>query len=63
LAFCAFLVASALLGVVEEILITRTRDLTSTDRYDFIVGPIIPALIATAVWCFFKEKPGSPAAP
>ena len=63
LALSAFLVASALLGVAEEIVITRTRDLTSTNRYDFIVGPAIPALIAAAAWCFIKEKPDSRTAP
>jgi hypothetical protein len=63
LSLCAFFIACFVLGMVQEMVISRTRELVSTDRYDFIVGPAIPALIAAAAWCFIKEKPDSRTAP
>ena len=62
LALCGLLVSSAFLGVAQEIVISRVRNITNTEHYDFIVGLVIPVLIAVAAWRFLKEKPSTPTA-
>ena len=39
---------------------SRAHSITNSDRYDFLAGSIIPALIAIAAWYFLKEKRNTP---
>jgi hypothetical protein len=53
---------AGILGASQDIVMSRAHSITNSDRYDFLAGSIIPALIAVAAWCFLKEKRKTPKA-